>query len=53
MVHNLTWSGEYPRSTLLSALIQKILKLVLLIETGPDVYVTTMTNVSPILIILW
>ena len=42
---NLTCSGVYLRSTLLSVLLQKILKLVLLTATGTEVYVTTMTTV--------
>ena len=45
MVQKLTCSGEYLRSTFLSNIIQNILKLVLLITTGPEVYVVTMTTV--------
>ena len=45
MVQNLTWSGVYIRSTFLSAILQKVLKLVPLTETGPKVYVATMTTV--------
>ena len=45
MVHNLTWSVVFLRSTLPSALIQKVLKLVPLISTGPEFYVATMNTV--------
>ena len=45
MVQNLTWSGVYIRSTFLSAILQKVLKLVPLTETGPKVYVATMTAI--------
>ena len=45
MVQNLTWSGVYLRSTLSYALLQKLLKLVPLTATRPEVYVTTMTTV--------
>ena len=45
MVQNLKWSGVYPRSTLLSDFLQKVQKLVPLTETGPEVYVATMTTV--------
>ena len=45
MVHNLTWSGVYPRSTLSSTILQKVLKLVPLTATGTEVYVATMTTV--------
>ena len=45
MVQNLTWSGVYMRSNFLSALLHKVLKLVLLTSTGTKVYVTTMTTV--------
>ena len=41
----MTWSGVYLRSTLPSALIYKVLKLVLMSATGPEVYVTTMTSI--------
>ena len=44
MVQNLTWSGVYLRSNLSSDLLQKVLKLVLLITTGPKVYFSTMTT---------
>ena len=42
VVQNLTWSGVYLRRNLSSDLLQKILKLVPLKETGPEVYVATM-----------
>ena len=45
MVHNLTCSELYLRSNLSSSLLQGILKLVPLIATGPEVYISTMTNV--------
>ena len=45
IVQNLTWSGIYLRSTFYSALLYKILKLVLLTATGPEVYVSTMNTV--------
>ena len=35
MFWNLKWSGAYLSSTLSYALLQKVLKLVLLTETGP------------------
>ena len=45
MVQNLTWSGEYLRSTFSSALLQKVLKLVPLTATGHEVYVSTVITV--------
>ena len=48
MVQKLTWSGMDLRSTSSSAIIQKVLKLVPLTATGPEIYVTTM-----IFMILW
>ena len=45
VVQNLTWSGVYLRSTLLSGLLQKILKLVPLTATGPEIYVAAMNIV--------
>ena len=45
VVQNLTWSGVYLRSTLSNNLLQKVLTLVLLTATGPEVYVATMTTV--------
>ena len=44
VVHNLTWSGMYLRSTLSNTLLQKVLTLVLLTATGPEVFVSTMTT---------
>ena len=44
VVQNLTWSGVYLRSTLSNTILQKVLTLVLLIETGPEVFVATMTT---------
>ena len=47
MVQNLTWSELYLRIDFPNYLIQKVLTLVPLTETGPEVYVTTITtNVS-------
>ena len=45
MVQNLTWSGVYLRNTLSSAILQRVLKLVLLTATVPDVYVATMNTI--------
>ena len=42
---NLTWSGVYPRNTLSNDLLQKVMTLVLLTATGPEVYVATMTTI--------
>ena len=42
---NLTWSGVYLRSTLSNDLLQKVLTLVPLTATGPEVYVATMTTI--------
>ena len=44
VVQNFTWSGVYLRSTLSNNLLQKLLKLVPLTATGPEVFVATMTN---------
>ena len=44
VVHNLTLSGVYLRSTLSNTLLQKVLTLVPLTETGPEVFVATMTT---------
>ena len=41
IVQNLTWSGVYLRSTLANDLLQKVLTLVPLTATGPEVYVAT------------
>ena len=44
VVQNLTWSGVYLRSTLSNTRLQKVLTLVPLIATGPEVFVATMTT---------
>ena len=44
VVQNLTWSGVYLRSTLSNTLLQKVLTLVPLTATGPEVYVAIMTT---------
>ena len=43
VVENLTWLGVYLRSTLSNTPLQKVLTLVPLIATGPEVFVATMT----------
>ena len=43
VVQNFTWSGVYLRSTLSNTLLQKVLTLVPLTATGPEVFVATMT----------
>ena len=43
-VQNLTWSGVYLRSTLSNTFLQKVLTLVPLTATGPEVYVAIMTT---------
>ena len=43
VVHNLTWSGVYLRSTLSNTILQKVLTLVPLTATGTEVFVATMT----------
>ena len=45
MVQNLTWLGVYLRSTFSYDLLHKVLKLVQLTATVPEVYVSTMTTV--------
>ena len=45
IVQNLKWSGVYLRSTLSNDLLQKVLTLVPLTATGPEVYVATMTTI--------
>ena len=45
LVHKLTWYGAYIRKTLSYAIFKKVLNLVSLTETGPEVYVATMTTV--------
>ena len=44
VVHNLTWSVVYLRRTLSNTLLQKVLTLVPLTATGPEVFVATMTT---------
>ena len=44
VVKNLTLSGVYLRSTLSNILLQKVLTLVPLTATGPEVFVATMTT---------
>ena len=44
VVQNLTWSGVYLRSTLSNTLLQKVLTLVPVTATGPEVFVATMTT---------
>ena len=45
IAHNLTWSGAYLSSNLSSDILQKVLKLVPLTETEPEVYVVTIINI--------
>ena len=45
IVQNLTWSGVYLRNTLSNDLLRKVLTLVPLTATGPEVYVATMTTI--------
>ena len=44
VVQNLTWSGVYLRWTLSNTFIHKVLTLVPLIATGPEVIFATMTK---------
>ena len=44
VVQNLTWSGVYLRSTLSNNLLHKVLALVPLTATGPEVFVANMTT---------
>ena len=44
VVQNLTWSGVYLWSTFSNALVQKVLTLVLLTSTGPEVFVSIMAT---------
>ena len=44
VVQNLTWSGVYLRSTLSNTILKKVMTLVTLTATGPDVYVANMTT---------
>ena len=41
---NLTWPGVYMRSTLSNTLLQKVLTLVPMTATGPEVFVATLTT---------
>ena len=43
MFHNLAWSGVYLSSTLSKTLLKKVLTLVLMTATIPEVYVSTLT----------
>ena len=45
IVQNLMWSGVYLRSTFPNDLLQKLLTLVPLTATGPEVYVATMATI--------
>ena len=45
IVQNLTWSGVYLIITLSDDLLQKVLDLVPLTATGPEVYVATMSTI--------
>ena len=45
IVQNLTWSGVYLRSTLSNDLLWKVVTLVPLTATGPEVYVATMNTI--------
>ena len=44
VIHNLTCSGVYLRITLSNTLLNKVLILVPLTATGPEVFVATMNN---------
>ena len=44
VVQNLTWSVAYLRSNFPNYLLQKVLTLVLLTATGPEVFVVIMTT---------
>ena len=44
VVQNLTWSGVYLRIPLSNTLLQKVLPLMPLTATGPEVFVDTMTT---------
>ena len=44
VVQNLTWSEVYLRGTLSNTLFRKVLTLVLLTATGPEIFVATMTK---------
>ena len=53
VVHNLTWSGVYLRSTLSNTVLQKVLTLAPLTANRPEVFVATMKKFSLTLIALW
>ena len=44
VVHNLTWSGVYLKSAFSNTLLQKVLTLLPLTATGPEVFVATMNT---------
>ena len=44
VVQNLTWSGVYPRSNFSNTLLQKVLTLIPLTSTIPEVFITIMTT---------
>ena len=45
MVYNLKWLGVYPRSPFFPALLQKVLKLVLITSNRTEVYVATIITI--------
>ena len=45
VVQNLTWSGVYLKSTLSKDVLKKVMTLVLLTSTGPEVYVATIPTI--------
>ena len=45
IVQNLTWSGVYLKSTLSKDVLKKVMTLVLLTSTGPEVYVATIPTI--------
>ena len=47
VVQKLTWSEVYLRITFSNTILQKVLTLVTLTETGTEVYVATMTTILP------
>ena len=48
VIHNLMWSGVYPRITFSNDIIQKVLTMVMLTATGLEIYITTMNYVISI-----
>ena len=44
VVQNLTWTGVYLRSNLSNSLLQKVMTLVPITATGPEVFFATMTT---------